>query len=173
MKWEKWVVIGEMVLATAMAAGLVFLLGLLFILAGCATSQSLADRPEAPMAEAWETTMLGLRIRVAVYLEVEGEPYCTLPDASNETRCQFGWTWLRDAGMLVTNDEGWESLTPDSARQMCEHALRPLGPHLVGWDEVNTCGNVLLYLRFRFLDPAEIDAPGEKVSRNNLAAAAV
>ena len=122
------------------------LLTSLLLIAGCATGYA----PQILHSEA-EPSPSGLRIRVVIE-EGEGRPFCSLPDAGDETRCSFSWGWLQAGNALSLSDDGWRYLSPRSARSNCSTALWSLG-RLATAADVQTCAFLLMKIRFIDLPP--------------------
>ena len=131
---------------------------LAFLLAGCASFAPLPPS-ERPLVRVSDRTMSGDTITVAVW-PGDRRPYCSLPDASNTITCDFYYSWLQRGSTFSISDGGWRSLTPQSARSNCMAGLYTSGA-LINEDHVRTCGNLLMYVRFRFLPPEDV-APENK-----------
>ena len=98
------------------------------------------------------------KIIVQVRTERPEFPRCTLPDAANHIYCKFSMNYLKTGSMLTGINDGWKSLTPQSARNMCNEAMLPTLHSLANGQDVRVCGNVLMYIRFRDLPPDETPA---------------
>jgi hypothetical protein len=130
-----------------------------FAASGCASAgfqqnrNLMAQRSDHAM----ELGRPSLKVTVLVFNDEDFRPWCSLPDAGNETRCEFSWTWLQHGDMLTLGDDGWRGLTPQSARRACGAALWSIGPNLASQRVVDTCATLLLHIRFRDLAPSDVD----------------
>jgi hypothetical protein len=139
----------------AFLAGCVVVSVVLAFCAGCASFNTTdpALQPLAPPRSDTVFTRGGktYKLTVSVYPGDAG-PYCGLPDAGNEIRCEFHWGWLQTGDMTTTGDTGWETLSPPGARAACSRALFTIGT-LATAEHVQTCAFLLMYIRFRDLPP--------------------
>jgi hypothetical protein len=140
-------------------AGCIVLAAALAFCSGCASFKKsfAADPMLAPLAPPRSehvidrSTGRSHRLTVIV-LPGDNGPFCGLPDAANEIRCEFHWNWLQVGDMTTMGSNGWETLSPQGARAACSRALWSIGT-LATQDHVHACGFLLMYVRFRDLPP--------------------
>ncbi len=132
-----------------------FIVGFLFagfLMASCASMPvSQDDDPIIVQRSDYSLDMV-YKYTIQIRLRRPVFPRCDLPDAGNEIMCRFSYEYLK-TGAMISGGEGWATLSAPGARAICIEAMHPTLIGIATNHDVNTCGFILQYIRFRDLAP--------------------
>lgn len=118
-------------------------------LAGCATLPQYNSDPPLSRQKDY-SPWSGITFIVEVRNEGLFQPHCSIPDASKTTTCKFTIEWLM-RGSMDSNEDGWRTMSIQSARNACNTAFFPLRglieQGLIDDYDLDTCANLLMYIR--------------------------
>jgi hypothetical protein len=119
------------------------------LFAGCAALPKYDSDPPLSRQKDY-SPWSGITFIVEVRNEGLFQPHCSIPDAAKTTTCQFTIEWLRK-GSMETNEDGWRTMSIQSARDACHTAFFPLRglieQGIIDENDLNTCANLLMYIR--------------------------